>query len=759
MRGGIFLLLFVFIQTNFLLGQSVLKGKVTNLRKEAIPFVKIKINERTTYTDSLGAYRFINIDSGSYTVSYKMIGFDIQTYRFSVNDNDTITSNITLLPAGNILNKVVVSGTLREVSKSRSPVPVEVFSQEFFRANPVPSVFESLQTVNGVRPQNNCNICETGDIHINGLEGAYSMVLIDGMPIVGGLSTVYGLTGIPQSLIERVEIVKGPASTIYGSEAVGGIINVITKSPVDAPRFFAELFTNDWGEWNIDMAYKTKLKGLGNMLSSVNYYTYKNTIDNNGDGFTDLTLKDRISVFNKIVFARKLNKEFSIAGRYMYEDRWGGDVNWTNEFRGGDSVYAESIFTRRWEVFGTYALPTKPDLKLQFSSNWHNQNSVYGNMPFIATQNIHFAQLIYQKEIKQKHNLLAGLAYRYTFYDDNTIATEILVNGKIETKASKTHLPGAFVQLENEISPNKVILTGMRYDYNSIHGSILTPRINYKWNSPNKKNIFRASFGNGYRVANVFTEDHAALTGARDVEFKEALKPEKSWNGNLNLEKKIIVGDSRLIRLDASAWLTYFTNKIIPDYETDPNKIIYDNLSGYAISNGVSISADIDLMNGLSANLGFTLMDVYDVENNEKTRQLLTERFSGVWTISYELPKWKSKVDYTGSVYSPMKLPLLGDLDPRSPNSPWFTIQNIKFNKALKQFNIFASVQNLFNFTPAANSIARPFDPFDNNVQTNANGDILATPNNPYALSFDPSYVYASNQGRRFTIGLNYTLQ
>ena len=123
----------------------------------------------------------------------------------------------------------------------------EVYTPRFFKANPTPSVYETYQTVNGVRPQVNCAVCNTGDIHINGLEGPYTMVLIDGMPIVSGLSTVYGLNGIPASLIEQVEVVKGPASTLYGSEAVGGLINIITKQTTNAPRIATDVFGTTWG--------------------------------------------------------------------------------------------------------------------------------------------------------------------------------------------------------------------------------------------------------------------------------------------------------------------------------------------------------------------------------------------------------------------------------------------------------------------------------------------------------------------------------
>ena len=191
-----------------------------------------------------------------------------------LSGNEKIVKNFSLDDT-NSLEEIVISGTLRPVSKSNSPVSVEVYSATFFKKNPTPSIFESLQNVNGVRPQLNCNVCNTGDIHINGLEGPYTFVLIDGMPIVSGLSTVYGLTGIPQSLIERVEVVKGPASSLYGSEAVGGIINIITKKTANAPTLATDVSSSSWGEVNTDigMRYNASKKIEG--MLGINYFNFQ----------------------------------------------------------------------------------------------------------------------------------------------------------------------------------------------------------------------------------------------------------------------------------------------------------------------------------------------------------------------------------------------------------------------------------------------------------------------------------------------------
>ena len=739
-------IIFFFFLTSFNLfcQHNSLSGKIYS-NGEVLPYVNIYLKEYTlgTASDSEGYYEIKNIPNGNHTVIISSIGYKTKSLDIFFNNNQ-ITRDFSLA-SDNSLDEVVISGTLRPVSKSNSPVPIEVYSETFFRKNPTPSIFESLQNVNGVRPQLNCNVCNTGDIHINGLEGPYAFVLIDGMPIVSGLSTVYGLTGIPQALIERVEIVKGPASTLYGSEAVGGILNVITKKPINAPLLSTDSFLSSWGELNLDVGLRYDMSKKTQGLLGVNYFNFQNRIDNNNDNFTDMTLQNRISIFNKVSIERKNNKAFTIAGRYVYEDRWGGEMNWEKEFRGGNQIYGESIYTNRWETFGTYELPTYENIRFQFSANGHYQDSFYGETSYDAEQLVGFGQLVYNKKIRKKHDLLIGAAYRYTFYDDNTFAT--LNENGIDNKPSIIHLPGLFIQDEIQINNRKKLLLGVRWDNNSIHGNIFSPRVNFKWNSKNNSDILRLSAGNGFRVANVFTEDHAALTGARSVEFEGELQPETSWNVNVNYVKKINTKNSS-ITLDASSFYTYFNNRILPDYETNPNKIIYANLEGFSVSKGISLNSNILFYNGLTINTGATLMEVSVTENNLKKTQLLTEGFSGVWSISYKFNS-NFSIDYTGNVYGPMRLPLLGENDLRNEYSPWFSIQNIQLTQQLKNnWEIYGGVKNLLNFTPAANSINGADNPFDIGIDTELNPE----------KAFDPSYVYTSNQGIRAFAGIRLTL-
>ncbi|MER3376020.1 MAG: TonB-dependent receptor [Allomuricauda sp.] len=729
-----------------------ISGKVTD-NGEPIPLtnVVLKGTEIGAATDINGLFELANVEPGDYVLLVTSLGYQSYQTKISLSTNESKTINIQLEPSAQSLDETVVSGTLKPVSRLESPVPVEVYSPTFLKKNPTASVFDALQNVNGVRPQINCNVCNTGDIHINGLEGPYTLVLIDGMPIVSGLGTVYGLTGIPNSLIEQIEIVKGPASSLYGSEAVGGLINIITKNALSAPEFFADGFATGWGEYNLDVGSKIEIGQKTDLLLGVNYFNYDVPVDNNGDNFTDLTLQDRISIFQKWNFERSDNRLFSLAGRFFYEDRWGGEMQWTPEFRGGDEIYGESIYTRRWEVLGKYQLPLEEKFLLSFSYNDHNQNSVYGDTEYLADQRIGFAQLTWDKTAGN-HDLLFGSAIRYNYYDDNTPAT---------TEADNIWIPSLFAQDEYSFAPKHSFLGGLRYDYDQRHGNIFTPRAAYKWKISDN-DIFRVNAGTGFRVVNLFTEEHAALTGSREVIIAEELKPERSVNVNLNYLKKIYSDNGTFIGLDASVFYTRFSNVILPDYETNPNQIIYDNLDGKSVSQGVSANLDVAFPSSFKIMVGATWQDVSSTENGVTQQQILTESITATWNLSYTFHSLKLTADYTGNLYGPMRLPLLGDLDPRQEYSPTWSIQNIQFTyKGLNNFEVYGGIKNLLDWTPNRGNpfiIARANDPFDKEVTFDNSGNAVATPNNPYALTFDPAYVYGPNQGIRGFFGLRYTV-
>lgn len=736
-----------FLWTGAVYGQTTVEGRVVSDGKPVTgAYVKLSAKQ-SILTDSAGHFRLYNTGAQKH-LHVQAIGYQPAIISLKTGQQ---AYTIALQASEQVLQEVVVTGTMKPVLMSASPVTVEQYNSNFFRKSPSMNVFEALSMVNGLRAQYTCNVCNTGEIRINGLEGAHTLVLIDGMPIVSALGSVYGYMGIPNSIIDKVEVMKGPAASLYGSESMAGIVNIITKSPEKAPAISADLQATSFGEHNTDLSFRLGKKKV-QTLWGINHFAFNQVMDRNADGFTDMSLQNRISLFNKWSIKRNANRKASIAARYVYEDRWGGQTQWNPSFRGGDSVYGESIYTNRLELLGQYSLPiASEDIQLQFSYNYHGQNSVYGNMPYMGKQHIGFAQLLWNKSLRS-HDLLFGGGLRYTWLDDNTTVTAD-VNGK--NKPSRIVLPGVFVQDEWTINDKHTLLGGLRADYHAQHGIILSPRINYKW-TVSEKTTLRAGLGRGFRVVNVFSEDHAALTGARQVVIAESLNPEQSYNINLHWQQHIHT-DPVHILLDASAFHTNFSNKIIPDYLTNDNQVIYRNLVGRAVSQGLSLNASLEWRFPLTMNLGITYLDAFQeqVQNNSKEKLpiIQTPRYSTTWAVSYLWTRPAISVDLTGNYTSSMLMPVLEN-DPRPAMSPAFSLWNLQLTKKWTKFQLYSGVKNVFDYLPLF-PIMRPSDPFDKDVNNNFGNALL----NPAGLSFDPNYNYAPMQGRRFFVGLRFSLR
>ena len=375
------LFIYIFILQIPLFSQT-LSGTIRS--NSPISFVSVSVKGQSigTASDANGYFEIKNLKVGTYEFVFSATGFKKLKKVITIQEGqNTITVNLE--PSSYDLEQVVVTGTLKETFLSASPVKVDVITEKFLKKIATANVMEVIENVNGVQKQINCGVCGTNDIHINGMEGPYTLVLINGMPIMSSLSTVYGLNAIPTSLIKQIEIIKGPSSTLYGTEAVAGVINILTKNPEDVSTIEIDGFMTSHQEQNIDFAYAPKMK-KADMLLSGNFFQMNNFLDDNDDNFSDIPLSERLSLFNQWNFKRKSNKDFSISAKYYLENRSGGVKEWDESLRGNDSIYGESIFTDRIELAASYQLPIEENVRIDASYNYHHQDSYYGNTKYEA---------------------------------------------------------------------------------------------------------------------------------------------------------------------------------------------------------------------------------------------------------------------------------------------------------------------------------------------------------------------------------------
>ncbi len=706
----------------------------------SLPDIAATTDVRVARTSETGVFVLRDVTAGRYWLRVRALGYRPDSALIMVAADERVTHDVAMVAETSALQRVVVTGTLRPVTVAESPVKVEVVSTQFLARNVTNTVMDALKNVNGVQSQQDCGVCGTNNLRINGMDGPYTAVLIDGAPIMGSLASVYALTGIDPSLIEQIEIIKGPASTLYGTEAMGGVVNVITKDPRFAPRATTQFFGTSHGEWNAN-ASAAGSNGRAHVLVSGTLSHAGTFIDDNRDAFTDLPQYTRVALFGKLALGTPNDRSLHVAAKQYHESRFGGVENWTTNDRCGAERYGESIRTRRSEVVGSYRLPTAArNLRVDFSATDHQQNSCYGVTSYVASQQIAFGQLVWTGALGARHDAMAGFTARYQGYDDNTTVTTRTRNAATVNAPERRFIPGVFVQDEVRVTDRLSLLGGVRADHHRAHGVITSPRLALKYELDAQQTI-RLNTATGFRVVNLFSEDHAAISGLRRLVIRGPLQPERSLNASLNYNRRM--GDpANPATFDIDLFATHFSNKIQPDYATDPSATIYANLDGHAISRGVSASVDRAFEHvPVAMNVGLTIADVYLVREGIRRAQEFSPRVSGTFALSYTSARFGTTLDYTGRVSGPMPLPVCVDAAGVTCGgiplrSPWYSEQHLQVTRTVRSgLEITGAVKNLLNVV-----VPRPmFDarrPFDADFQTN--------------------FVYGPVEGRRVQLGMRW---
>ncbi len=726
---------------------GILKGKISGEDKPLeLAAVALLKTEFAATTDSNGLFTITGVPTGKYQLRISYVGFENFQEEISISNAEITVIKPELIPLSARFKEIVITGTLKEELKLQSATPVEVYTAKYFQRNPATNLHDALANINGVFPDVDNGVSNTTDVQINGLEGNYTMFLIDGVPAMNGLAGIYALNALPMGMLDKIEVVKGASSTLYGSEAIAGVINIKTINPATAPTLSLNTYFDSKLAANLDITAAVKLKKVSTLFSLSGFaLNYKWDID--GNNFTDIPLTNRANFYNKWSFVRPENKVAFIYGRYLFEDRFGGELNMKPKWRGSDVLYGEAITTHQWQTGFQYQLPGREKFLLMADFSEHRQTAFFAQYEFKGLQRTGFSQLTWGKNVDGTNELLLGAAYRINYYTDNT-GLSALAN----TGSNFNHIAGVFLQDEITIKKLHKLLLGARFDYSTLNGPVFTPRANYKWNSQDEKNILRMGVGTGYRVPNLMNEGFAALNGSRQVFVEEPLKPEFTINANANYTRVQPIKGG-LFNIDASVFYTYFFNMVNPDYNEDPTLIEYSNSKGGAMASGFSMQTDFTFNYPLKIGVGFTYTNVFELEEDEdgeKVKEIPAHvpPFVANFYLSYNFPAPQLSIDWTGNMVSPMLLSTVPE-DFRPTHSSWHTIQNIqvtkKFNNGLQ---IYFGVKNLFNFVQK-DPILRPFDPFNRNT----------TVDNPNNYRFDTTYGFTSTEGIKGFIGLRYVLQ
>ena len=735
---------------------GVVAGRVLEAGAEGLPFAHVRLEGTGlgTVADAEGCFLLEGVPAGEGTLLATAVGYTGQRRAVVFAGGDTTTVHLELTP-GRALEEVVVSGTMRQSYLLESPVKVEVVSAEqvnTYLPSAASGLVESVRLVNGVQEVVACGVCFTNSLSINGLPGPYTTVLMDGMPIYGSLASVYGLNGIPNMIVDRFEVTKGPNSTLYGSEAVAGVINIVTRDPAEQHPFELDLMgtTHREGFGNLGLAPRI---GNSSGFVGVNWAYLNDFSDDNGDGFGDMADMDRVSLFTKWAFGRPSGKAWTLAAKGYYEDRRNGLEGYLRNrayrtLRGNDTLYGESIYTRRVELFGSYTFHTRLPLRLDHSATWHDQDSYYGADHYVGRQGTGFLNLLHDAAYGE-HRLLAGATLRGQIHDDNTAVSEtVLPAGDTLNQPDRQVIPGVFVQDEWRINDRLTVLGGLRLDHYRRHGFVWSPRLSVKA-KPGRWTTLRLNAGSGFRIVNLFAEDHAFVTGQREVVLQEGLRPERSWSGSLNAHHVFNLGLGTG-SLDLDAFGTWFTDKVITDYGT-VGEINYRNVAGYALTAGTAVGLRYQFAFPLGIEAGAQAQRAVEVEDEGPARDIeLAPRWTAVFTANYTWRAADLTVGLTANATGPMALPEVYDLgpdgqpvaDPRPLRSEPFVLANLQVEKRFGEaWAVYGGVQNLLDYR-------QPGSPLSG----------LGDPANPPGFSpfFDTAYAWAPNHGREAYLGLRW---
>ena len=689
---------------------------------EHLPYIVVMLKGTTigVTTENTGHYMMRNVPEGNFTVEVSAIGYKTQTREVNIRKGKSYEINFTLEEDHVQIEGVIVSATRSETTRKMSPTLVNVVGMDVYNKTNATTVAQGLSFQPGVRVENNCQNCGFQQVRINGLDGQYTQILIDSRPIFSALAGVYGIEQLPANMVDRVEIMRGGGSALFGSSAIAGTINIITKEPVRNSATVSHTTTSIGGTsafhntTDINASIVSEDNKLG--LAVFGQNTSKDAWDANGDGFTELSTISGQTVGFRGYIKTGLYSKLTAEYHHLEEFRRGGD---NLDLPPHEAMIAEqtdhSINTGGLK-FDWFSKDQKHRLNTFVSLQHINRDSYYGAgkdpNAYGNTTDLTWvggAQYIYKspKCIFMPADLTVGLEYNEDYLRDN-------MWGYDRTTDQTVRIASAYAQNEWKNAQWGILIGGRLDKHNLIDGIIFSPRANLRYN-PSENINFRASYSYGFRAPQAFDEDlHIDNVGGTVsmIRLAEDLRVEKSQSVSISADLY-------------HSWGDWQGNVLVEGFFTDLGDVFAlrelgfndegilikerYNESGARVFGG-NLEGKIAYRNLLQVQLGLTAQNSRYKEARswgegvEATRNMFrTPDFHGYLTASYNPMKQLTLAvtgTYTGSMFIEHHAGMIAqNVTVKTPDFWDMGIKAAYDFKLYKSFSLQmnAGVQNIFN--------------------------------------------------------------
>jgi len=695
--------------------QGHIMGKIVDESNNTLIGANVVV-ENTTLGTTTGTDGKFHLDLSTplpvkLKVSY--IGFQPK----SVDVKDKTFLNITLSESIELKEVTVESKVNTTELSMLNPLQVQKISSQELQKAACCNLSESFETNATVDVTFSDAVSGAKQIQMLGLDGVYTQITQENAPLIRGLSSAYGLSYVPGTWIESIQVIKGAGSVINGFESFTGQINLEYFKPENADKLYWNFYTNSESKFENNLQYaKKKGKWQSNLFTSINYHDKE--IDEDKNGFLDMPHMKSFNILNRWVREDERH-HLNFIGRFLTENREGGQLdNIINPYK----VIIDNTLMEFSSKTG-FKMPDTPgkSFGIQTAFRRHQQDIKFGPTDYNSLQESAYLNIIRQTYLRHNHHVLKyGLSYYADRYNENYQQTEF----------DRTDLTtGLFTEYSYTSASQLVLVAGFRADYHNAHGLNYTPRLNLKLN-PTEQTVVRLSAGRAMRIVNPIAENTNYFASSRTFEIEDDLDVELAFNYGVNVTHCFKLFE-REATFNADAYRTQFTNQVVVDIE-DPSKLRFYNLDGESYSNSFQFDLNYELFERFDIKLAYKINQVYSTFDGMKKLSPLVPKNRALVNLAYateQLNKWM--FDLTWNYIGESRIPEHQLVD-KTTSEPFYVI-NSQVTKKFKNFDVYLGGENLLSYRQES--------------------PILGS-DDPYGDDFDASLIWAPVMGRLIYTGI-----